>query len=224
MANMSFKNLKNMKHLLIFIFLLVGTTTFAHQIDLSTIILSKTENGKVVMQINSSMTAFQGEINYLNPKNSYKSPDDFRNLVIKHFLKNFSMILNEKDTLKFVNPIVILGHETKIVVEVTGIPKNVYSISLKNKLFKDIHDSESAVVFLLKGFPEKTHYELNDENNHELDIALIDSNWVTVVRNNPFSYLKYALYIGLIAVIGLLFYFIRKRKNSQSSASYDEFL
>ena len=64
-----------MKYFFIVLMVLLSEIAFAHQSDLSSIVISKTENGKVVLQIISSLTAFQGEINYHNPKNSY-NPDN----------------------------------------------------------------------------------------------------------------------------------------------------
>lgn len=193
----------------------MGKTTFAHQIDLSTIIFSKTENGKIVMQITSSLTAFQQEVNYNNPKNSYKTPEEFRNLVIKHFSENFSIIINKKDTLKFINPIVILGHETKIVTEVIGIPSNVNIIQLQNEVFKDIYNNESVVMFALKGFPENRNFILGNENNSKLNITLEDGTWQPISENEMSTNLKYSLSVFIIILIGLLFYLIRKNKNKE---------
>ena len=199
------------KYFFVFLIMLMSNVSFAHQPDLSSIIISKTENGKFVLQINSSLTAFQQEVNYINGVGAYKTPEEFRNLVIKHFNTTFSIILNGKDTLTFVNPTVILGHETKIVAEIIGLPKNINAIYLKNELFKDIHNNQSVVMFSLEGFPTKINYELNNDNKHELNIILKDGNWQKVEKFDYAVYLKYALYTLAFFLVSFLIYFIIKK-------------
>ena len=153
-----------MKYFLILSFVFTSIFTSAHQIDLSSIIFSKTNDGKIVMQVTSSLTAFQGEVNFNNPKNSYKTPEEFQQLVIKHFYKNFSIEINGDMDMKLINPMVILGHETKLVAEVTGVPENVKSLLLKNEIFKDIHNNQSVVIFAIDGFPKNNNFVVNWKN------------------------------------------------------------
>lgn len=209
MLNNKLLIIKNFWFLLLI--MLMSNVSFAHQPDLSSIIISKTENGKFVLQINSSLTAFQQEVNYINGVGAYKTPEEFRNLVLKHFNTTFSIILNEKDTLTFVNPTVILGHETKIVAEISGMPKNINAIYLKNELFKDIHNNQSVVMFSLEGFPTKINYELNNDNKHELNIILKDGNWQKVEKFDYANFIKYSLYGLAFLFIGFIFYYKFKR-------------
>jgi hypothetical protein len=109
------------------------------------------EKGKCFLQIYSSLTAFEGEIDYKYSKNAYKTPEEFRGLVIDHFKKNVLFICNEKDTLKFGKPIVLLGHETKLVAEVFGFPKKITSMYFKNAFFMDTPNNQSSLIILKKG-------------------------------------------------------------------------
>lgn len=181
----------------------VSTNTFAHSPDFSNIIISKTENGQIVLQINSSLTAFQQEINYVNGKGAYKSPKEFQELVLQLFKSRFSLIVNNNDTLKFKNSKVFLGHETKIVTEIIGIPKDVKSIHLKNIIFKDLHNSQSVVIFLLDGFP-KEKFTLQRDNKHELNIILEDEKWVVPIGKSDQTLLKYLPYLITLIIGGLL--------------------
>lgn len=190
--------------------MLVSKLVFAHQIDLSTVIFSKTPDGKVVVQVTSSLTAFQGEINYLNPKDSYKSPEEFQKLVIDHFYKTFSMVLNEK--VKFINPIVILGHETKIVAEVTGFSKNVNAIKLKSEIFKDINNNQTIVIYALDGFPVGKNFVLNKDNKQEINILLKEGNWEEVEKTASSFSLKYLLFLSIPLLFGLVFFINKKNK------------
>jgi len=45
-------NKKSRLKLFVFSFMLMGNVIFAHQLDLSNIIISKTNNGQVILQVN----------------------------------------------------------------------------------------------------------------------------------------------------------------------------
>ncbi|QXP70202.1 hypothetical protein H0I29_16535 [Polaribacter sp. R2A056_3_33] len=193
------------------IFLLMSNTLFAHQPDLSNIVISKTDNGQVILQINSSLTAFQQEVNFVNGEGFYKSPEEFRNLVIKHFNSRFSMIINKKDTLQFKNPKVFLGHETKLVVEIIGLPETINSIQLKNTLFKDIYHSQSIVIFLLEQFPTQK-FSLDVDNKYQINLALKKGNWENILEEKMTSNFKYVGYFAILLVISVVFLVIKRKK------------
>jgi len=200
-----------LKHVSFLLLILLSTVSFAHQPDVSNIVISKTASGQIILQINSSLTAFQQEVNYINGKGVYKSPEHFRNLVVKHFYKTFSMVINKKDTLQFINPKVFLGHETKLVAEITGLPKEVDAIYVKNELFKDIHQSQSSTIFLLDSFPQ-TKYNLNRDNKYQLNVTLNNGKWISVDKENTNAIFKYVASFVILLVLVALFYFIRKKK------------
>ena len=74
------------------LFFFASISIQAHQSDLSTVMIYQNEKGKCFLQIYSSLTAFEGEIDYKYGKNAYKTPDEFRALVIDHFKKNILFI------------------------------------------------------------------------------------------------------------------------------------
>jgi hypothetical protein len=191
----------------------VSFASYAHQPDLSTAVLSKTDDGKYILQITSSLSAFEGEIDYLYSKNAYKTVDAFKRLVVDHFNKNVFLIVNEKDTLKFSDPLVLLGHESKIVVEVLNVPKNINAIYIKNTLFKDMPHNQMAVIMLVDGFP-KEQYILENENKQTIQLKLKEGSWVTNESNE--IKMKNILYISLflmLALIPLIYVKYRDRKN-----------
>ena len=193
------------------IFLLMSNTLFAHQPDLSNIVISKTDNGQVILQVNSSLTAFQQEVNFVNGEGFYKSPEEFRNLVIKHFNSRFSMIINKKDTIQFKNPKVFLGHETKLVVEIIGLPETINSIQLKNTLFKDIYHSQSIVIFLLEQFPTQK-FSLDVDNKYQINLALKKGNWENILEEKMTSNFKYVGYFTILLVILAVFLVLKRKK------------
>jgi hypothetical protein len=196
---------------LFFCLLWIGNFALAHSPDFSNIIISKTENGQIVLQLNSSLTAFQQEVNYVNGKGAYKTPEEFQNLVLRLFKSRFSFIINEKDSLHFKNSKVFLGHETKIVTELIGLPKQINTIYLKNEVFKDLHRSQSIVIFLLDGFP-KEKFTLQRDNQHEMNIILEDEKWVVTIGKSDHSLMKYLPYLITLIIGGLLLFISRKRK------------
>ena len=203
------KMIKNFSVLMIF--LLMSNTLFAHQPDLSNIVISKTDNGQVILQVNSSLTAFQQEVNFVNGEGFYKSPEEFRNLVIKHFNSRFSMIINKKDTIQFKNPKVFLGHETKLVVEIIGLPETINSIQLKNTLFKDIYHSQSIVIFLLEQFPTQK-FSLDVDNKYQINLALKKGNWENILEEKMTSNFKYVGYFTILLVILAVFLVLKRKK------------
>lgn len=194
--------------------LLMSNILFAHQPDLSNIVISRTDNGQVLLQVNSSLTAFQQEVNFVNGDGFYKTPEEFRNLVIQHFNNRFSMIINKKDTIKFKNPKVFLGHETKLVTEIIGLPETINSIQLKNELFKDIYHSKSMVIFLLAQFPTQK-FTLNIDNKHQINIALKNGKWVNTIEESSDFNFKYIGYLAILFVIITIFLFFSKKQKSK---------
>jgi LPXTG-motif cell wall-anchored protein len=199
-----------------FILMLMGSFVFAHQPDLSNLIISKTANNQIILQINSALTAFQQEVNYVNGEGAYKTPEEFRNLVINHFNKSFSFVVNDRDTLQIKNPKVILGHETKLVAEIVGLPDKVNIINLKNELFKDIYNNQSIIIFLLDDFP-KQKFTLNNTNGYEVNLDSTNGTWQPIKVESANS--NYLIYIILLLAVGILFYFIRRKKRANTEAS-----
>lgn len=201
---------KSMKNLFL-ILLLTSFSSYGHQPDISTSVLSKTAEGKYILQITSSLGAFEGEIDYLYSKNSYKSADEFKNLVINHFKKNVFFVVNEKDTLKFGQPLVILGHESKLVVEILNVPTDINTIYYKNTMFKDMPHNQMAVIMLVEALP-KEQYILENENNQEINLVLNDKVWESV-SNSKSNKITILLLSILILVVVLSIAFFSKKLN-----------
>jgi len=190
-------------------FLLVSDVLFAHNPDFSSIIISKTENGQIVMQLNSSLTAFQQEVNYINREGAYASPEEFQDLVLQLFESRFAIVLNNNITLQFKNSQVFLGHETKIVSELVGLPEEINHIYLKNELFKDLYNSQSVVVFLLDRFP-KEKFTLQRDNQHELNLTLKEGKWEAPIGKRDNTPLKYLPFLITLIIGGFLLFVSRK--------------
>ena len=156
---------------------------FAHSPDLSSMMIYE-QNGKYFLAIKSSLTAFEGEIDYHFNKNSYKTPEEFQQLVSKHFQKNCLLIINN-DTIKFINPTVVLGHETTVFAELLNVPDKFNSLYVRNTVFKDMPNNMCELILTLKGLPQK-QYILTNENKQEVNLRVENDNWKVEETNASF--------------------------------------
>ena len=156
---------------------------FAHSPDLSSMMIYE-QNGKYFLAIKSSLTAFEGEIDYHFNKNAYKTPEEFQQLVSQHFQKNCLLIINN-DTIKFINPTVVLGHETTVFAELLNVPDKFNSLYVRNTVFKDMPNNMCELILTLKGLPQK-QYILTNENKQEVKLRVENDNWEVEETNASF--------------------------------------
>lgn len=156
---------------------------FAHSPDLSSMMIYE-QNGKYFLAIKSSLTAFEGEIDYHFKENAYKTPEEFQQLVSKHFQKNCLLIINN-DTIKFINPTVVLGHETTVFAELLNVPDKFNSLYVRNTVFKDMPNNMCELILTLKGLPQK-QYILTNENKQEVKLNVENDNWEVEETNASF--------------------------------------
>ena len=201
-----------MKSVVLILFLFCTNIVHAHQPDLSNLMIYE-QNGKYILVIKSSLTAFEGEVDYLFGKNAYKSPEEFQLLVIKHFQKNCKLIMNN-EPIKLNNPKVILGHETTLFAELSLVPKKISSIYVKNTLFKDMPVSLCELILTLNDLPQK-QYLLNNVNNYEVELQLENNSW-TVVENasSNTTLILLAVVVFILSALVIAVIVIRKKKNS----------
>ena len=170
------------------IFLMIGMVfftpfLFAHSPDLSSMMIYE-QNGKYFLAIKSSLTAFEGEIDYHYNKNAYKTPEEFQQLVSQHFQKNCLLFINN-DTIKFIHPTVVLGHETTVFAELLNVPDKFNSLYVRNTVFKDMPNNMCELILTLKGLPQK-QYILTNENKQEVKLSVENDNWEVEETNASF--------------------------------------
>ena len=170
------------------IFLMIGMVfftpfLFAHSPDLSSMMIYE-QNGKYFLAIKSSLTAFEGEIDYHYNKNAYKTPEEFQQLVSQHFQKNCLLFINN-DTIKFIHPTVVLGHETTVFAELLNVPDKFNSLYVRNTVFKDVPNNMCELILTLKGLPQK-QYILTNENKQEVKLSVENDNWEVEETNASF--------------------------------------
>lgn len=198
--------------ILIGLFLFRFLPSFAHQPDLSTMMLYQDEQGRSYLQIYGALTAFEGEIDYKYSEKSYKTPEQFKQLVLKHFKKNVFFIVNSNDTLRLERPQVILGHETKVVCEVFGFPKKINELMIKNSMFIDIPNNQSLVILLQKGLPVQ-QFKLNNSNQQQVNLKLTNGNWELVnLDQYKFNFWVVIILISLVFLGSFILYKKRFKK------------
>ena len=198
--------------ILIGLFLFRFLPSFAHQPDLSTMMLYQDEQGRSYLQIYGALTAFEGEIDYKYSEKSYKTPEQFKQLVLKHFKKNVFFIVNSNDTLRLERPQVILGHETKVVCEVFGFPKKINELMIKNSMFIDIPNNQSLVILLQKGLPVQ-QFKLNNSNQQQVNLKLTNGNWELVnLDQYKFNFWIVIIVISLVFLGSFILYTKRFKK------------
>lgn len=143
----------------------------AHQPDVSATMLVEKENNQWILQINASLTAYQHEIKEKYTDTGYSTPEEFKELVIKHLSENLIVLFNNQDTAVLQRATVKLGHETMAAFQVIGVPDSIKSLYVKNSSFKSIHRNQCALVLLKKGFSRK-QFVLNDKNAHAVNLIV----------------------------------------------------
>lgn len=196
-----------MKNYLLVLIVLFSSLSFAHNPNTSTTMLVEKENNTWVLQISASLTAFQQEIKTHFAETPYKTPEEFQQMVIEHIKNNLNIVFNDSQTITLSKGIVKLGHETKVVFEISGVPLDIKSVFITNSAFKDIYKNQSGLLVLKAGF-KKEHFILNNKNSHTLKLIAGDDKFV-VEEKKESSFSTTIVYISLALV---LVYLIIKRK------------
>lgn len=153
------------KYFLFLSALFCSFTNTVHQPELSSTMLVEREDGNWVLQVRAALTAFEYEVHTRYGKDSYKTPEEFNALVIRHLSENISIKFNKKEAVVLQNSTVKLGHETNVVFEMQGVPHKIKRILVANASFKDIHENQSALIVVKNGF-KKQQFKLDNENAH----------------------------------------------------------
>lgn len=187
---------------------------FAHSPDFSSLIIYE-QNGKNFIAIKSSLAAFEGEVIYHYGKNSYKTPQDFSKLAIKHFKKSCFIIINN-DTIKYNNPQIQLGHETTLFAELENVPQKIKSYHVKNILFKDTPNNQCELILSHKNLPQK-QVILDPQNKHEVKFRVEKNKWETEKKSN-LTFGKNKIFWGgtILFITFMTIIFIRKKRKKIS--------
>lgn len=175
---------------------------FAHSPDLSSMMIYE-QNGKTFIVIKSSLTAFEEVVVYHYGKDSYKTPQEFNKLAIKHFIKSCFVVINNDD-ITFTNLQIQLGHETTLFAELENVPKNITTYYVKNIMFEDMPNNQCELILSHKDLPQK-QVILNNENTHEVQFRIENNKWeieeISIMGKNMFIVIGSILFVIFIAIV-----------------------
>lgn len=201
-----------MKKLFFLLLLISGASLQAHQPDISTTMLVERGEGRWLLQLNASLTAFEYEVKTVFPGKTYSTPAEFQQLVLDLVLAKVEIDFNDGTKAELLNGIVKLGHETNVVFELKNVPASLTSVSVRNSTFRDIHRNQSALVFLKKGFERKQQI-LDGSNGHTLRFVLFGDGYTVseasaLPISNQFSGWLFTLVVGaFLALVAAMHYF-----------------
>ncbi|WP_235048401.1 hypothetical protein [Arcticibacter svalbardensis] len=171
------------------------------------------QNGKSILVIKSSLTAFEGEVDYTFGKAAYKTPEEFNQLVIRHFQKNCFVIANG-DTIKFSNIQVQLGHETTLFAELINMPKKITTFYVSCALFKDMSDNRCELILTDIGGQPQKQYILNNSNRQTVMLKTENKKWVVVETDRPFNLsITYIIGAAILLIASLIVFIAIKGKH-----------
>lgn len=194
---------------------LFSMASFAHNPDASTTLLVEKENNVWVLQISASLTAFQYEIGTHFVETPYKSPEEFQKMVLEHIKNNLEIRFNDGKAISLRQGMVKLGHETKVVFEVVGIPSEIRSVYIKNTAFKDISRNQNAFLLFKDGFA-KDQFVLNQANAHTLQLNVSGNAFVETGKSRAGFFSPYLglSSIGLLGIGHVFLYFLGNKKTA----------
>jgi hypothetical protein len=185
-----------------------ATAAFAHSPDLSSLMFYEQEGERFIV-MKSSLTAFEGVVDFHYGKGAYRTPEQFKLLVIGHFKQSCSVLM-DGDAMSFVNPQVVLGHETTLFAGLGDASRKITSLAVSNTYFKDMPNSQCEWIVVIGGVPMKQHV-LNGSNRYAAAMRVEAGGWV-IDEAQAFTLGKAGLLtcIGLMTVAGFLLLMSRK--------------
>ncbi|MGH1335556.1 MAG: DUF6702 family protein [Aureispira sp.] len=182
------------KYLVWVAFFVQTTAIWAHQPDLSSTVLMEQKDGSWLLQVKAALTAFEYEVETTYGAESYKTPEEFRALVLQHLQNRIILEGNGDIRLLLKDGYVQLGHETNVLFKIEGMPDSLHRIDVRNTSFEDIHHNQSALMILKESFQQQ-QFVLNNKNQHQAYLQ---------VRNNRFECLEPAIQTTEMAPLGII--------------------
>ena len=198
--------------IIVFSFVFFSILTKAHQSNISTTMLVEKENNVWILQVRASLTAFQQEIKTNFADTPYKTPEEFKEMVLIHLRNNLKIVLNGEHII-LEKGFVKLGHETNVVFNVINMPTTIKNLKITNTAFQDIYKSESALVILKEGFT-KERFMLNVKNKHSM-LLNVDENKFVNANTTETQYATSTFFIILTISLLLLVLFFSKLQKPQ---------
>lgn len=192
--------------------LCISWSAGAHQPDLSSIILADKGENEWVVQVRGSLTAFEYEVEAKFGDSAYATPEEFRELVVRHFQDELQIRFNDGKAVTLENGAVNLGHETTVTFQLHAVPQDVESVMVSNPAFDNVARSQSALYIVKEGFGKK-QFMLNDLNGHTAELEVENNKFVLASSAGASAYLLPLLLLvsALLTAVSLYVAYTRKR-------------
>lgn len=205
--------------LLILALLTASLSAYAHQPDLSSTILAEQSEGKWVLQIRASLTAFEYEVEARFGESAYATPEAFQELVLDHIRKEVFVRFNKGSVPALRDGAVQLGHETTVTFQLDDLPTDVTSVLIRNAAFSNILHNHSALYVVKEGFAKK-QFLLSESNAHTANLRVGDREFALASAGSGFTGVLPLLLLGGLGIIATLIYLTYPDKQRTIPAGY----
>lgn len=198
---------------LIFLLGIMNSAVFAHSPTTSSTLLTQDSVGWT-LQIRASLTAFEYEVHTRYGRESYKTPEEFKNLMTDILAKELRLLFDDS-LIKVGEPQIRLGHETVMVYKFEG-RDNLNTLEIANSAFKNIYNSKNS-LFIIKQGLQKNKFTLNKHNQFQVQLKLEGNQLIntsqsqnSILGNNENLF---SLLIGaaiLLTILGIMWYLLKK--------------
>lgn len=202
-----------MKKISVFLLLsLYSIVLFAHNAQISTMVLVQSNDNKWHLILSTSLTAFQYELKNSNPKLNLENinAEQFQEIILKHLREKIQVEANNKN-IPLKNARVILGHQTDINFELSNMPQNIEKLNIQNLGFSTLRDHYCVLKILRKNGMEN-NIMLQKDNKFMVSLEAKNDSLVEVVSHNESNSLIYFLVILVIPFLLIRIFKVRKNQ------------
>ena len=209
-----------MKKLGFILFLIVcALSGQAHSPQLSTITLIQNKDNTWNLMVGASLSAYQYKLadDYVNqPANSIQVAD-FRPLLLAHLRKSIRIKANGGKAVSLQNGRVVLGHQTDIRFDVTGMPEQIQSIDIQQLSFSGLGGHYCILKVITQKSGSLTSV-LQQDNSYAVSLALQDDVLAEVAKPSKTNWLPWGAGAAGGLVL-LLLIRLQRLKNQKKSAT-----
>lgn len=180
---------------------------YAHNAQLSTVALVQGKDSKWHLILSASLTAYQIELKNNIPSLNLDSlnADRFQDLLLKHLRSKIKIVANGDYQGILENGRVILGHQTDINFEVSGMPQKLQLLDFQQLGFETLID-HYCIFKIISLENEPGSFILQKDNKY--NVVLKETNHVFMQQTiNNSLYSTKTIGIGFFSLlIGFLFF------------------
>ena len=197
-----------MKKMILFSIIFINTIhLYAHNAQLSTVALVQGKDYKWHLILSASLTAYQIELKNNNPSLNMDSlnADKFQELLLKHLRAKIKIVANDDYQGILENGRVILGHQTDINFEVSGMPKKLQLLDFQQLGFETLRD-HYCIFKIISLENEAGSFILQKENKYNVTLKELNHVFTQQTVNNSLYSAKTIGISFFSLLIGFLFF------------------